>query len=129
MRLVLRRARGAKTLLLAAVAATLIAVSFVVGLLDYGRDVSAAAGRSTVTSAPPEERAMLVRGAADANGTTLTAKDNALRTALRDGIGARRTVVSSAGYSVGRQLVGPVGSAAGDSEGAVFGTVTFLDDL
>jgi hypothetical protein len=66
MRLVFRRARGARTLLLAAVTATLIATSFVVGLLAYGRDVVSAAARSTVASAPPAERSVVVRGAADA---------------------------------------------------------------
>src|SRR5688572_22597689 len=70
MRLVLRRARGARTLLLAALVATVLAVSFVVGLLAYGQEVVAEAGRVTITSAPAEERAVLVRGAANAGGTT-----------------------------------------------------------
>src|SRR5690242_1878431 len=129
MRLVLRRARGARTLLLAAVAATLIAVSFVVGLLAYGRDVAAAAARSTVASAPPAERSVLVRGAADAGGTSLVAKDEALRSALAAGLGGRPVAVSAAGYSVGRQLTGSVGSAVGDADGTVYADVTFLDDL
>jgi hypothetical protein len=129
MRLVLRRARGAKTLLLAAVAATLIAVSFVVGLLNYGRDVTAAASRSTVLSAPSEERSVLVRGVADAGGTSLPTKDAALRAALASGIGGRAVVVSAAGYSVGRQLGGATGTAVGDTDGAVYGNVTFLEDL
>ena len=117
MKLVLRRARGAKTLLLAAVAAALISVAFVVGLLDYGRDVVSAASRSTVSSAPPEERSVLVRGAADAGGTSLVAKDAALRRALAGGVGGRPVTVWAAGYSVGRQLSGSVGSAVGDTDG------------
>jgi len=129
VKLVLRRARGAKTLLLAAVAAALISVAFVVGLLDYGRDVVSAASRSTVSSAPPEERSVLVRGAADAGGTSLVAKDAALRRALAGGVGGRPVTVWAAGYSVGRQLSGSVGSAVGDTDGVVYGNVVFLDDL
>ncbi len=129
MRLVFRRARGARSLLLAAVVATLIAVSFVVGLLVYGRDVVGAAARTTIASAPPEERSVLVRGAADVGGTSLDQKDSALRAALRDGIGGRPVDVSVAGYSVGQELTGPVGTAAGDSDGIVYGDVMFLDDL
>jgi len=129
MRLVFRRARGARTLLLAAVTATLIATSFVVGLLAYGRDVVSAAARSTVASAPPAERSVLVRGAADAGSSTLEAKDSALRAALSEGIGGRRVTISAVGYSVGRQLTGPVGTAVGDADGLVFGDVMFLDDL
>ena len=129
MRLVLRRLRGARTLLLAAAVATLIAVSFVVGLLVYGRDVVVAAAQTTIASAPPEERSVLVRGAADVGGTGLADKDTALRAALRDGIGGRAVDVSVSGYSVGRQLTGPVGAAVGDTDGIVYGDVTFLDDL
>ncbi len=129
MRLVLRRLRGARTLLLAAVVATLIAVSFVVGLLVYGRDVVTAAAQTTIASAPPEERSVLVRGAADVGGTGLAEKDTALRAALRDGIGGRAVDVSVAGYSVGRQLTGPAGTAEGDTDGIVYGDVMFLDDL
>jgi hypothetical protein len=129
MRLVLRRLRGARTLLLAAVVATLIAVSFVVGLLVYGRDVVIAAAQTTIASAPPEERSVLVRGAADVGGTGLAEKDRALREAVRDGIGGRQVEVSLAGYSVGRQLTGPVGTAAGDTDGIVYGDVVFLENL
>src|SRR5258706_9251393 len=120
MRLVLRRLRGARTLLLAAAVATLIAVSFVVGLLAYGRDVVSAAARTTIASAPPAERSMLIRGAADAGSSRLESKDTSLRAALADGIGGRRVTISAAGYSVGRQLVGPVGTAEADSDGVVF---------
>ncbi len=129
MRLVLRRLRGARTLLLAAAVATLIAVSFVVGLLVYGRDVVSAAAQTTIASAPPEERSVLVRGAADVGGTGLAEKDTALREAVRDGIGGRQVEVSVAGYSVGRQLTGPVGTAAGDTDGIVYGDVVFLENL
>jgi hypothetical protein len=129
MRLVLRRARGARTLLLAAVTATIIAVSFVVGLLAYGRDVVDAAGRTTVTSAPPEERSVLIRGAAGAGSTGLVEKDSALRTAFVNGIGGRQVGISAAGYSVGQQLTGPVGTAVGDTDGVVYANAMFLDDL
>ena len=129
MRLVLRRARGARTLLLAAITATIIAVSFVVGLLAYGQDVVSAAGRTTVTSAPPAERSVMIRGAAGAGASGLAEKDSALRARLADGIGGRDVSISAAGYSVGRQLTGDVGTAVGDTDGVVFANVMFLDDL
>jgi hypothetical protein len=129
MRLVLRRARGALSLVLAAVVATLIAVTFVVGLLAYGRDVVNAAARATVASAPPEERAIIVRGAANAGDTGVVEKDAALRAALASGLGGRPVTVSAAGYGVGAQLAGDTGNAVGDDDGNVFANLMFLDDL
>jgi FtsX-like permease family len=129
MRLVLRRARGARSLLLAALAAMLLAASFVVGLLAYGAQVVASAARATIAAAPPEERSLLLRGAAGLGGTDLETKDRAVRDALANGVGGRRADVFVAGYGSGRALAGPVGDAVGDDDGTVFANVMFLDDL
>lgn len=129
MRLVLRRARGARSLLLATVTAALIAISFVVGLLAYGQQVLNSAAQATIAAAAPDERALLVRGAAQAGGTDLATKDAALRSALADGLGGIGVQVFSAGYGSGQQLTGAVGDAVGDDYGVVYANVMFLDEL
>jgi hypothetical protein len=64
-----------------------------------------------------------------AGASGLAEKDSALRARLADGIGGRDVSISAAGYSVGRQLTGDVGTAVGDTDGVVFANVMFLDDL
>lgn len=129
MKLVLRRVRGARSLLLATVVAALIAISFVVGLFAYGQQVVTSAAQATIAAAAPDERALLLRGAAQAGGTDLAAKDDALRSALADGLGGVAVQIFGAGYSTGQQLTGSVGDAVGDDYGVVYANVMFLDEL
>ncbi|MFD0823620.1 hypothetical protein ACFQ0D_36050, partial [Micromonospora zhanjiangensis] len=68
MRLVLRRARQARGLLLAAAVATLVATGLVTGLALYNRQAVAAGQRAFVSSAPPEERSLLVSGSSVPRG-------------------------------------------------------------
>jgi len=135
LRLVLRSAHGTRSLRLAAAVATLIAVSCVVGLLAYGRQVVAAAAQTTIAAAPPEERALVLRGPANAGGTDLATKDEALRAALaRERAtapldGGPPVDVFVAGYGLGQEFAGPVGTAVGDDDGRVFASIMFLDGL
>lgn len=128
LRLTLRGGHDTRALRLAAAAATLVAVSAVVGMLAYGRQVVTAAAQATIAAARPEERAVVLRGSADAGGTDLVTKDQALRTALAQR-GGPPVDVFVAGYGLGQEFVGPVGTATGDDHGRVFANVMFLDGL
>lgn len=129
LRLVLRSAAGARSLRLAAAAATLVAVSTVVGLIAFGRQVVTTAAQTTIAAAGPEERALVLRGPAGAGGTDLATKDAALRAGIVADRGGRSVDVFTAGYGLGQEFAGPVGTAVGDDDGRVFATVMFLDDL
>jgi hypothetical protein len=127
MRLVFRRARGVKSLLLAATSATLIATVLLTGLADYSREVVDAGARSAVAAAAPEERSILVQG--PTGGTEFAARDAELHDRYAGGFAGLDTQVFTAGYAVGRQLTGEVGDARPDKDGVVFASVTFLDGL
>lgn len=127
MRLVFRRARGVKSLLLAATGATLIATVLLTGLADYSREVVDAGARSAVASAAPEERSILVQG--PAGGREFATRDTAVHDKFAGGFAGLSARVSTAGYAVGRQLTGDVGDARPDKDGVVFASVTFLEGL
>jgi len=127
MKLVFRRARGVKSLLLAATSATLIATVLLTGLADYSREVVDAGARSAVSSAAPEERSILVQG--PAGGREFAARDAAVHDRYAGGFAGLDAHVSTAAYAVGRQLTGDVGDARPDKDGVVFASVTFLDGL
>lgn len=129
MRLVLRRALAARGLLTAAATATLMVTALLTGMAEYGRQISDAGTRSTVSAASAEERSLLVRGSAGGSAASLAERDAALHTAFADGLAGLPTRVAAAGYATGRQLTGDTGSAVPDSDGRVFGSVVFLDRL
>ncbi|MBF9128439.1 ABC transporter permease [Plantactinospora sp. S1510] len=129
MRLVLRRARGAKSLLLAATGATLIATALLTGLANYSRQVIDSGAQSAVASASPEERSLLVRGTAGGSQDELTKRDGAVRARFADGFAGVPATVVGAGYAAGRQLSGRTGDAVPDAQGVVFASVVYLDEL
>ncbi|MDG4790709.1 ABC transporter permease [Micromonospora sp. WMMD1102] len=129
MRLVLRRARGAKSLLLAATGATLIATALLTGLAGYSREVIDSGTQKAVASASQEERSILVRGTAGSTPDGLAERDTAVRSRFADGFGGVPAGVSGAGYAAGRELAGRTGNAVPDTQGSVFARVVFLDDL
>ncbi|WP_416904281.1 FtsX-like permease family protein [Micromonospora echinospora] len=129
MRLALRRARGAKGLLLAAVGATLVATVALTGLAGYHRDVVSSGVRGVLAAATVEERSVLVRGAAGRTPDVLAQRDTALRAGAADVLDGWPGTVEAAGYAAGRQLRGDVGAAVADDDGAVYASVLFLDDL
>ncbi|BCL17769.1 FtsX-like permease family protein [Micromonospora sagamiensis] len=129
MRLALRRARGAKGLLLAAVGATLVATVALTGLAGYHRDVVSSGVRGVLAAATVEERSVLVRGAAGRTADTLAQRDTALRAGAADVLDGWPGTVEAAGYAAGRQLHGDVGDAVADDAGTVYASVLFLDDL
>ncbi|MER7457768.1 FtsX-like permease family protein [Micromonospora sp. NPDC126480] len=129
MRLALRRARGAKGLLLAAAGATLVATAALTGLAAYNGDVVASGTTSVLTEATVEERSILVRGPAGGTAETLRERDTALRAHVTDGLSGLDARVTAAGYAAGRQLRGATGDAVADSGGTTYASVMFLDDL
>ncbi len=126
--LVWRRANSARSLLAAAAAAALIATVLLAGLTDYNRSVVVAGGQSAVAAAPPQERAVLMQGPAT-DAATFDKADSTLRQEFTKGLGGAQVEVASAGYSSGRQLVGPTGNAVGDANGLIFASAIFLDQL
>ncbi|AGZ45145.1 FtsX-like permease family protein [Actinoplanes friuliensis] len=129
MSLVLRRARAAKSLLLAATGVTLIATALLTSLVAYSREVVTSGGREAVLAASAEERSVLVRGTAGRSAAELARHDAAVRAQFADGLDGRATTVSGAGYAAGRELSGPTGDAVPDAGGAVFASIVFLDGL
>ncbi|WP_422772670.1 FtsX-like permease family protein [Plantactinospora sp. WMMC1484] len=129
MRLVFRRARAAKSLLLAATGATLIATALLTGLAGYSREVVDSGTERAVAAASQEERSILVRGTAGGTRAELTARDTAVRARFADGLGRVPVTVAGAGYATGRQFSGRTGNAVPDAQGLVFARVVFLDDL
>ncbi|WP_149100725.1 FtsX-like permease family protein [Actinoplanes teichomyceticus] len=120
MALIVRRAAAARGLLAAAAAVMLAAVLLLAGLTAYAT-VSAGAGvRAAVAAADPAERSVLVRGAP---GADPPARDRGVRDAYAP---AR---VSAARYGSGWAVRGATGSAVPDSSGAVYASMTRLDDL
>ena len=128
MRLVFRRARAAKSLLLAATGATLIATALLTGLAGYSWQVIDSGTRSAVESAPADDRSILVRGSAGSSAQSLTDRDAAVHDALTDGLAGQPTEVSSAAFASGRQLSGATGAAVPDADGVVYAAVMFLAD-
>ncbi|MFI6820005.1 FtsX-like permease family protein [Micromonospora sp. NPDC050187] len=129
MRLALRRARGAKGLLLAAVGATLVATVALTGLAGYHRDVVDSGVRGVLAAATVEERSILVRGAAGRTPDSHAERDRALRAGAADVLDGWPGTVEAAGYAAGRQLRGDVGAAVADDGGTVYASLLFLDDL
>ncbi|MGN9778919.1 FtsX-like permease family protein [Micromonospora sp. H33] len=129
MRLALRRARGARGLLLAASGATLVATAALTGLAAYNDDVVASGTASVLAEATAEERSILVRGPAGGTAEALRDRDAALREHVTAELPDLDPTVTAAGYAAGRQLRGDTGSAVGDSGGTVYASVMFLDDL
>jgi hypothetical protein len=128
MRLVVRRARAAYGLLLAATGATLVATLLLTGVAGYGRQVVDAGARSLVGTAPADERSVLLRGPSG-SPADLAARDRAVRSRFAGGFGGLDVRISGAGYAAGRQLTGDLGDAVPDKDGAVFASVVFLDGL
>jgi hypothetical protein len=123
MGLVLRRARAAKGLLVAAVGAAAVATVLLTGLAAYSGEVVTAGAHSAVAAADPSERSVLVRGSAGGDAAQIAKRDAAVR-AQFDGL-----PVIGAGYAVGREVVGDAGDAKPDSGGVVFASTVFLDQL
>ncbi|RKN41434.1 FtsX-like permease family protein [Micromonospora endolithica] len=129
MRLALRRAKGAKGLLLAAAGATLVATAALTGLSAYNGDVVASGTGSVLAAATPEERSILVRGPAGGSAATLRERDAALRAHVTAGLTGLDPRITAAGFAAGRQLRGDIGAAEPDEGGAAYASVMFLDDL
>ncbi|MFC7545572.1 FtsX-like permease family protein [Plantactinospora sp. GCM10030261] len=128
MRLVLRRAREARGLLLAAAVAALVSTALVTGLADYNRQVTTAGQRGVTAAAPAAERSILVSGSVGLGGSDFAARDAAVRAGVSDGLAGIPSSVTAARYGTGRQLLGDLKGAPTDNE-PVFIAVATLDEL
>lgn len=115
--LVWRRANSARSLLLAAAFAALIATALLAGLAAYSQSVIVQGARSAVAAAPPQERSLLVQGPPKPDA------ESVLRRELPG------WAVFGAGYASGRQFGGDTGTASKDSQGVVYASVVYLDGL
>jgi hypothetical protein len=129
MRLVLRRARLAKGLLVAAGAAALVATAMLTGLADYSQQAIAAGQRSVLRAAPAEERSLLVNGSAGQREADFAARDAAVHARFASGLGGVPVTVAGARYGTGRQLTGDLGPATPAGSGAVFAAMVALPNL
>lgn len=129
MKLVWRRAREARGLLLAAVAAALVATALVTGLADYNRRAVDAGQRALVTAAPVEERSLLVSGSGGRDPAEYAARDRAVRDGFRTALAGTPVRVVAARYGTGRELTGDLGPVVRTGTDPVFATLATLDDL
>ncbi|MEV6602183.1 FtsX-like permease family protein [Actinoplanes sp. NPDC051346] len=129
MSLVLRRARAARSLLLAAAGVALIATTLLTSLAAYSREVVAAGTRGAIASAAPDERSVLVRGSAGRTADDLAKRDSILRARVGASLPDRPVDISAAGYATGRELSGATGNAVPDAGGVVYGSIVFLEGL
>jgi hypothetical protein len=129
IRLVVRRLRGAKTLVLAAAGVTLVATAFLAGLVDYSRSVVAAGAANSIASSPAAERSLLVRGSAGTTSADLAKRDEAVRAETARVLAGTDARVVAAGYATGRQLTGDTGDATSGEDGLIFASIVFADGL
>lgn len=129
MRLAIQRLNSSKGLILAAAIVTVIATTFVTALATFARDVTAAGAKSVIASAAPEERSLLVRGAAGDTAATAASRDAAVRSRFSSGLAGVSARVWSARYATGTQLTGQIGDATRDAHGMAFASIAFLDGV
>ncbi|WP_420115466.1 FtsX-like permease family protein [Micromonospora sp.] len=129
MKLVWRRAREARGLLLAAVAAAVVAIALVTGLADYNRRAVDAGQRALITAAPVEERSLLVSGSGGRDRTEYATRDRAVRDGFATALKGTPIRVSAARYGTGRELTGTLGPGIRTGKEPVFATLATLDDL
>ncbi|GAA3740871.1 ABC transporter permease [Micromonospora maritima] len=128
MRLVWRRARAARGLLLAAIAAALVAIALVAGLTEYNRRAVEAGQQAMLNGAPLEERSLLLTGPAGRDAAETAERDRKVRDGFADGFAGARVDVYGARYGSGRQLTGDLGSRPRNDD-LVFANLATLDDL
>ncbi|MEU7957833.1 FtsX-like permease family protein [Micromonospora humida] len=129
MKLVWRRAREARGLLLAAVAAAVVAIALVTGLADYNRRAVDAGQRALITAAPVEERSLLVSGSGGRDRTEYATRDRAVRDGFATALEGTPIRVSAARYGTGRELTGTLAPGIRTGKEPVFATLATLDDL
>ncbi|WP_422752698.1 FtsX-like permease family protein [Micromonospora sp. WMMD708] len=129
MKLVWRRAREARGLLLAAVAAAVVAIALVTGLADYNRRAVDAGQRALITAAPVEERSLLVSGSGGRDRTEYATRDRAVRDGFATALKGTPIRVSAARYGTGRELTGILAPGIRTGKEPVFATLATLDDL
>ncbi|RGC70213.1 FtsX-like permease family protein [Micromonospora sp. MW-13] len=128
MAMVWRRARAARGLLLAAVAAALVAIALVTGLADYNRRAVDAGQRAVLAASPAQERSLLVSGSGGADRAAYTARDRAVRERFAAGLGGAPVAVRGARFGTGRELTGDLGAARVGTD-PVFAALATLEGL
>lgn len=127
--MMLRRARGAAALLLAAAGVALTAATLLAALTVYIRAVTEASVRTAVASADPAERSILVRGTAGPDPALQRQWDATLRQAFGHELGGVPVTVSGAGYGAGWAFAAPTGAARPDPSGVAYASILHVDDL
>ncbi|MEU8229192.1 FtsX-like permease family protein [Actinoplanes sp. NPDC048967] len=127
--MMLRRARGAAALLLAAAGVALTAATLLAALTVYSAAVTGASVRTAVAAADPAERSVLVRGSAGDDPARQQERDATLRRSFEGGLGGVPVTVTGAEYGVGWALAAPTGQARPDSSGVAYASVVHVDDL
>jgi hypothetical protein len=127
--MMLRRARGAAALLIAAAGVALVAVTLLAALTVYGRAAAEAGVRSAVTSADPADRSILVRGTVGGDPLAYQDWNAALRRTFGGGLAGVPVTVSGAGYGAGWALAEPSGRVQPDASGVAYASVVYLEDL
>ncbi|MFX0593829.1 FtsX-like permease family protein [Melissospora conviva] len=127
MRLVLRRAREAGGLLLAALVAALVATTFVTALTEYNRQALDAGRRSVLAAAPVDETSLLITGTAGRGADEYTRRDDAVRAELGNGLGPTTVGVAAARHGTGRQLTGNLPATVTVAE--AYATIGTLEGL
>ncbi|MGW0433108.1 FtsX-like permease family protein [Micromonospora sp. NPDC003197] len=129
MRLVLRRARQARGLLLAAGVAAAVATVLVTGLASYNQQAIEAGQRNVVQAAPAAERSLLISGSSGRTPADFAGRDTAVRARFTAGLGGQPTTVTAARYGTGRELTGDLGAAAPSNGEPVFAAMVTLEGL
>lgn len=124
----LRRARGAAALLLAAAGVALTAATLLAALTVYSQAVTEASVRTAISSAGPAERSVLIRGTAGPDPARQRDWDARVRAAFAGGLAGVPAAVEGAGYGAGWSLAEP-GGATPDSSGVAYASIQYLDDL
>src|SRR5262245_63027423 len=102
MRLVLRRAALARTLLVAAAITATVTTALLTAFLQVALLLPAAGGRAAVAGAPAAERTLFVTMSAGSSPADVAQRDAAIRALFADGLGGVPVAVDGGGYAIGQ---------------------------
>src|SRR5262245_14819271 len=128
MRLVLRRAAGARTLLVAAAITATITTVLLTAYLQFAQLLPAAGVRAAVAAAPAQERSIFVTGSAGSGAPDVAKRDAVVREEFADGIAGVPLTIEAGGYAIGQRIPDGTGQTVPRSDGT-YAVVTFLSGL
>lgn len=128
MRLVLRRAAGARTLLLAAAITATLTTGLLTAFLQFAQLLPTAGARAAVAAASAQERTLFVTMSAGSSPADVDKRDAAVRAIFADGLGGLPVTVAGAGYAIGQRLPDSFGDTVPGVDGT-YAVVAYLDAL